>query len=398
MKRIRLLFITSGATAGGTEQQLVNFLRQYDRKRFECRVLTVLAADSTARRGGVDFRPLLKACGVHTTSLDQPEFPTIRGILALRRAIRVWPAEIVQTYGLRVDLIVRFLPRGPGMLIGSIRGSEEQRSDWLFRLDGLTSWRLRGYVSNSQCGKLAIVRRAGVNSHRVIVIPNGVETRLILNNTESRRRLRREWGAEENDVLVLTVANLHAAKGHEDIIRAAAMIPRSYSIRFVFAGEDHSQGRLEFLARTLGVRDRILFLGHRSDVPDLLAASDVFLLASHWEGMSNALMEAMNAGKAIIATRVGAAEELLDGGRYGQLIPRQEPDSIALALYRFKEANQIYRRQAAKARERIQNFYTIPAMIKAYERFYERLIRQPKGFVFDADNTHTELQENGGRF
>jgi glycosyltransferase involved in cell wall biosynthesis len=283
----------------------------------------------------------------------------------------------VQSYGLAVDLAVRFIPSGKRALIGTMRGPEEQRPEWLFRLDGLTSWRLRGYISNSACGKTALVQKGRVAPGRIQVIPNGIDPAAFSTprTAAARQRLRSEFQAGEADILVLTVANLHAAKGHEDIIRAMATLDPRHRMRFLFAGEDRSGGRLARLADELGVRPRILFLGHRTDVAELMAASDVFLLASHWEGMSNALMEAMCASLPAIATDVGAAGELLDTGRCGQLIPSKNPAAIAAALSRHAASRTEALDMAAAARLRIHERYSIQAMVRAHEGFYEGLFR-----------------------
>jgi glycosyltransferase involved in cell wall biosynthesis len=368
-------FITSGATAGGAERQLAMFLQRYDRSRFECRVLTVLAADAASRRGGADFRAELARYGVLVSSLDLPRFPTWHGINMLRRALRDWPADIVQTYGLAVDLAVRCLPLGHSLRIGSIRGPEDQRAPWLFRADGLTSWRLCGYVSNSQAGKESMVRHAGVAPSRIRVIPNGIDfpERSFSEVAAARKRVRAACGVAPDEHLVVTVANLHAAKGHEDIIRAATLLRARPAVRFAFAGEDRSGGRLEALAVQLGVRDRILFLGHRTDVADVLAAADTFLLASHWEGMSNALMEAMCAGVPIVATEVGAAGELLGGGRCGQLIPPGKPLAIAEGVTNSIDDRVEAEGRAVAAQQRVRERYSIPAMVRAHEDYYARL-------------------------
>lgn len=273
----KIIFVTSGATAGGAERQLVYFLRLHDRQRFYCTVLTVLAADSDLRRGGNDFRPELRACGVPVQSVDSSRFPTLRGVLALYRVVIRSRPHLVHTYGLAVDLVTRCLPLGRCARIGSMRNSEDHRPDWLFRLDGLTSRRLNGYVSNSLAGKNALVYRGGVRPDRVCVIPNGIDADAFAQGCDigQRLRLREEWGATNRDLIVLTVANLHTPKGHEDIIRAIRELDGKVPAHFVFAGEDRSGGNLEEFARSLGVRDRISFLGFRTDVATLLAASDV---------------------------------------------------------------------------------------------------------------------------
>ena len=233
---------------------------------------------------------------------------------------------------------------------------------------------LDGYLSNSRVGTEALALRAGVPRDKIVTIPNGIDAgALIRSRTEgARSRLRAEWAVPAQGLVAVVVANIHAAKGHEDLVRAARDCQRD-DIVFVLAGEDRSDGRVPAMVASAGLTARFRFLGLRRDIADVLAASDVLILPSHWEGMSNALMEGMASGLPCIATDVGAAAELFDEGRAGVLVPPRDPTSLLIALYRLADDPGERERIGTAARERIGEHFTIDRMTNLYTAFYQQL-------------------------
>ena len=143
--------------------------------------------------------------------------------------------------------------------------------------------------------------------------------------------LRAELTGGRELALVLTLARLTEQKGHPTLLRAAAELPEAV---FAFAGDGPLRPELEREAARLGVGDRVRFLGHREDVPDLLAASDVFALPSLYEGSSLALLEAMAAGRAVISSSIGGTAELIEDGT-GLLVPPGDVGALGSAIRRL---------------------------------------------------------------
>ncbi|MCW5882735.1 MAG: glycosyltransferase family 4 protein, partial [Anaerolineae bacterium] len=145
-----------------------------------------------------------------------------------------------------------------------------------------------------------------------------------------RAALRATLGIAAEDVAVCTVASLEARKGYQHLLKAAARLPAQDGrprLSFVGVGAGSLQGRLRALADDLGLADRVRFLGERDDVPDILAACDIFALPSHYEGMPLSIMEAMAAGLPVAATAVsGVPDEL---GDTGALLPDPNDDPAA---------------------------------------------------------------------
>ena len=175
----------------------------------------------------------------------------------------------------------------------------------------------------------------GVPAERIRVIPNGVdiaEHRPV--SADERVRLRGELGLPAGGFLGTFVGRLHPVKDVDTLLAATARVPE---LSLVVVGDGPDRGRLEAKAAQLGVRDRVIFQGQSRRVPDVLRASDAFVLSSHGEGMSNALLEAMASGLPCLASRtVGGARELLGDGR-GLLIADGDVAAWAGAIKRLRD-------------------------------------------------------------
>jgi glycosyltransferase involved in cell wall biosynthesis len=177
--------------------------------------------------------------------------------------------------------------------------------------------------------------------------------------------------APPGSALVITVARLSDQKGHPALLEAAAEIPGAV---FALVGDGPEREHLQALAAELGVGDRVRFLGRREDVPELLAVADVFALPSLYEGSSLAVMEAMAARRAIVSSRIGGTDELIDDGRTGLLVPPGDSAALATALRRLLDDLGLRDSLAAAAREEVERRFTRTRMAHRVEAAYAEVL------------------------
>jgi len=175
------------------------------------------------------------------------------------------------------------------------------------------------------------------------------------------------------DQVVLTLARLDRQKGLRYLIEAAAHVPDAI---FAIAGEGPDRAELESLAKSTGVADRVRFLGFRSDVPDLLAACDLFVLPSLFEGLPLSVVEAMAAGKPVVATRVGGTDEAVEHGVTGLLVPAEDATALASAIREVLSSGALAARMGAAGADRALREFGAAAMAGSTMGIYEEVLQR----------------------
>jgi glycosyltransferase involved in cell wall biosynthesis len=211
--------------------------------------------------------------------------------------------------------------------------------------------------------------RLGWPARTVEVIRNGVDVRRF--GREPDPEVRAELAGGSRELLVLTTARLDPQKGVDILLRAARDVEGA---RFVVAGEGEERDRLEREAAALGLGERVRFLGRREDVPALLAAADAFVLPSRFEGTPLALIEAMAAGKPIVASAIPGTDELVTDGETGLLVPPDDAGALAAALRRVVSDAGLRARLAAAARFRAETDFSAVRTTRRVTGVYDTLL------------------------
>ena len=209
---------------------------------------------------------------------------------------------------------------------------------------------------------------------KILAIPNGI-ARQNLTASTSPAEIRQNLGVERQDLVILSMGRLAPDKGLEHLIEAASVLRRrGQRFRIVLAGDGPLREQLERLARDLDVSDHVTFLGYREDIPDLLAACDLVVLPSLREGLSIALLEAMAAGKPIVATNIGSNSSVARGADMALLVPTCDPQALCDAILRCGEDPELRTRLGSNARRRFETRYTEERMLNSYKRLYLDLV------------------------
>jgi glycosyltransferase involved in cell wall biosynthesis len=178
----------------------------------------------------------------------------------------------------------------------------------------------------------AVVQRIRPAPDKIVTIYNGVDLERYVHPVD-RLAVRRQLGFGADEQIAITVGTLRKPKGHAFLIDAAViLVPQHPDLHFLFAGDGQLGAELQAKAKSLGLSSNVHFLGNRSDVPALLAASDLFVLPSLWEGLSMALLEAMAAGKPVVATAVSGTKLVMIPNETGLIVPPGDAAGLAEAI------------------------------------------------------------------
>jgi glycosyltransferase involved in cell wall biosynthesis len=234
----------------------------------------------------------------------------------------------------------------------------------------LIARRAGAIVAVSPTDRMRMIELERIPAGKVVFIPNGIPDR----PAGDRARARRELGLASSDAVVGTVCSLRPQKELETALRALGRLaPHRPTLRFVVVGDGPERGRLERLAEELGVPT--VFLGQRpnDEVSDLVAAMDVLVLSSRFEGMPLSVLEWMAAGKAIAATRVGGIPSMVEHEQEALLVPPRDYVALAQAIGRLLDDPTERRRLGDAARRRQQSEFRFEHTLGLLEALYERL-------------------------
>jgi glycosyltransferase involved in cell wall biosynthesis len=241
--------------------------------------------------------------------------------------------------------------------------------------------------SKSICVSHAVARQQGqfhtTPRRKQITICNGIDPRPFIAaiHDGSGEALRKELNISRDSFVIGNTGRLAPQKDNETLIRA--MVPLKSILKdvpfvLILAGEGEEKEKLENLIHSLALGDRVRLLGFWKDIPAFLAALDIFASPSLWEGLSISILEAMAAGKPIVATSILPNAELIENEVTGLLVLPKSPEGIAEAIVRIVREPGLGQRCAAAARRRMMEGYTMDRMFKQTWDLYLDLLREKK--------------------
>ncbi len=339
MPKVRVAHVINSAGLGGVPEAAYHLLRSLPPESYDRR-LYLLRRPEGEHAARAERIARFRAIGV-PVSFPDIDGPAIEVVAALGAWLRAERIEILHAHSYRPNRLARLA--GALSRIGGLRviaHYHNQYDDKWRRGDALALERLLAPHTDAMVACSASVRdhvaeRVGLDPGRITVVYNGVETARFADAPE-RAAARGALGLPLDAPLVALVGRLCAQKGQEELLRAAPSILRRHpSARLVLAGEADepaTEARLRSLAAELGVAQAVHFAGFVADVPALYAAADLVVAPSRWEGFGLALVEAMAAGRPIVATRAGAIPEVVAEGETALLVAPGDPAALAEAV------------------------------------------------------------------
>jgi len=352
---------------GGAEKALVSLVTGLDRGRWSPRVVGLGPEGALAGP--------IRAAGVPVACLGVDPRRPVRAVARLAAALRgPEPPALVQSVLFHANVAARLAAplAGRPWVVGGLRVAERQKR-WHLRLERLTSRLACGAVCVSEGVRRFSRDVGGWPDDRLTVIPNAVD---VAPFDLAPPVPRGTIGVPEGAFLALYVGRLNVQKGLPVLLdaaeRVAALRPDWH---LALAGDGPERARLvDRLAARPVLAERVHLLGARGDVPGLLKSADMLVLPSLWEGMPNALLEAMAARRAAVATAVEGSEDLVVPGETGWLVPPGDPAALAAALLDAASDLTRLRRFGDAARARAEAGFDPARTVLAYERLWARLL------------------------
>jgi glycosyltransferase involved in cell wall biosynthesis len=376
LKVVTLVREIGPAGGGGAERVARDLLVELDPERFE-RILFVSRPprDRTGGRVVADLRRR----GVDVRFLRRRFKYDPLAWWPLFRALRREGIDVLHTHA--------FGPNAWGSLIGRWAGVPvviAHEHNWAF-----TGRALRPVIDReviARCAGAMIVvsgdaRRRMIEveripAERLVLLPNGVQAL----PPGDGRALRADLGIRRGDPVVGTVCIIREEKALDVLIGAAVLLRDDFpSLRVLIAGDGPDRARVESAAERAGLGDFIHMTGARTDVPDVLAAIDIAVICSDYEGSPRSVLEFMDAGKPIVATGVGGIPEVIQNGTHGVLVPPRDEAALAAALSGLLRDRELASELGARARDRCRRELSLDRTVESLQDLYEELHSRQNG-------------------
>ena len=384
MHKIRICQIVSDLKPSGPARRVCEIAARLDRKRFEVSVI--------ALKNGA-LVELLKQTSTPVKILDA-KGPF--GLCALGRLVglvRNFQADIVHTHGFRADLIGRPAARLAAVrhLVHTVHDAEGRFRPWQFAYSRF----LRGYCDKIICVSPSVkeyhLSRSGLPEAIYKTIPSGIDPSDFKPDPEARIRLRKQWGVEDSQPVVVYVGRLDRDTGIETLLSAFSHLAASgRTMDLVIAGDGSGRHIVENFIKHGEGGGRCRLLGFVDDVRAVLSAADIFTTASNSEGHPLSPTEAMAAGLPVVATRTPGLRDLVIDGVTGLLAPKRDVFGLAERIERLSDDPELCKQLGQYGRERVKAQYPVTAMINSLDALYSDIVskgvaRRPQPIDVDWD-------------
>lgn len=364
LSKIRILQIIPSLDIGGAQKLVVDLVKNINREEFYVAVCVLGRRQNTF----LEEELVRKGIPIFFLNIRWAFHPsTIRRV---SRLFADFKPDVIHTHlrAIRYTIIPSHFCGIP-VHIHTIHSLAKYDTSILYRWLNRIAFKYLGVkpVSVSREVARTVKEVYGVES---VVIYNGVST------AEYHFEYKKSLNGE---IRLLNVGKFKKAKNHFLLVEAfAKAMSKEPRLRLVLAGDGSLRKRVEMKVKRLGLKDKVDFLGWRSDTPLLLENCDVFVLSSDWEGFGSVLVEAMASGKPIVATKVGGVPEVVEDGVTGFLVPPQDSDALASAILRLAKDEKLRKMMGNKGRERVVEEFDISLTARRYEQLYKEALGREK--------------------
>lgn len=370
---------------GGAEEYLYLLISGLDQRRYNIRFVCIdeqaLAPllDRLAQRG-IQIHVLKAGAASRAGRLDY------RQLVSLWRHLRRHPTDILHVnmpdpYSCRFAILVAKWAGAPVIVATNhLPTLDPRRFTWKGQAMLLLAQQyIDMTIIESRINRQAALIHYKLDPMRTVTIYHGIDVQRF-DSTADNQQMRHVLGLTPEDMVIGAVGRLTSQKAHDVLLQAAAIAKKEFaSLKCLIVGEGPMRTALEQQARELHLGDNVIFTGYRRDIPALLGIFDVFVLPSRFEGLPLSILEAMAAGKPVIASAVDGIPEVVIDGQTGLLIPPSDPQALANAMLWLAHNPSEAQAMGRAGRCRVASLFNQERMVKETESLYQALYQDEHG-------------------
>lgn len=367
-KPIPIMLFANAVARAGVEEHMLELLRGLDRRlfrlHFTCpQILLEQYRDDIPK-------------DVHVTPVMVDRLADIQGAKQLASLLRQHKIEILHSHMFRASLFaspIGRLCRVP-VILETPHVRETWRKGWIkshFIVDRAVARLVDRYIAVSEANARYLIEQKRIPARKVSVIQNGCSVERVDRAKAHPEGIREKLGFSKDDLVLIAMARLEPQKGHRILLQALALLyPQFPKIRLICLGTGALESELKTVTRDLNLDPIVRFVGFQSNVADWLAAADIGVLSSFYEGLPLAAAETLAAELPIVATAVDGTPEVVIDGETGLLVPPGNPVAMAEAILTLARQPELRHKLAIAGRERVLKQFTIQRQVEKTSNLY----------------------------
>ncbi len=366
-KRIKVLYIIPRFVTGGAERRVLNLMQHIDKDIFETVALSFYPKCELV------YEKEIKEKGFKVFFLNMRSRLDVKVVLGIHRVLKEYRPDIVHTslYALFYSIAPIVLNKVPVRVHTISNIAKGDAPHPLVKISNWLSFRFFGVVPVSISKSVAqSVKEFYGSNIQTPIIYNGVSIERFIEYSKKPKTITK-------NLVLICIARLAPEKNHKVLIESFHMALKEYAdMELWLVGDGPLRSEIEKLVKEKGLESKVIFWGERSDIPWLLSQSDIFVLSSDYEGVSNAILEAMATAKPIVATAVGGTPEVVECSKTGVLVPPSDPKALSQAILKLAKDPELRKRMGEEGQRRAIEHFDIKQMVRQYEELYLSLLKK----------------------
>ena len=369
-RKINVIHLVEELTIGGLEKILTTIALNLDKKKYNVSVWCL-------KKGGFFASKLAKE-GIDVKILHISTSRNPLSIYKLYKLLKSHKFDIIHTHAYSAGTIGRISAFLAGIPV--IISHNQNVYDYYNRYYHFVEWLLShitdGIICVSDIVKKFTNETQRINANKLITIHNGIDSVCSVDEKDTSG-LKKELGIPINYSVMGTIAQFSEKKGLGYLIKSASiLLEHRKDINFLLVGKGALKEELKILCVNLKVEKNVIFAGERSDIPEILSLIDIFVLPSIREGLPLAVLEAMDCGKAIIATNVGGIPEVIKDGVSGILVSPKDPEALHSAMNELLDDRGKMEKMGYEGKKICGKNFSSKAMVDRVEELYDKLVNE----------------------
>jgi len=367
---IRIMHIVFSLGMGGLENLVLNLLKSLDTSRYTPFICSLTDGGQLTKE--------FSKCGIKVFSMGKKSGVDYALHFRLAKLLRQQKIDLVHTHNnapFYYGTIAAKIARIP-VIIHTEHRESDRRGKKIVLMSKLLSRGINTIVADCQNVVDFLCNVRGISNAKIRIIFNGIDINKYTNSLDVLKK-KQELGIDKDSLIIGNVARLVPMKDHMNLLEAFHSINKSLpNTKLVIVGDGKLRKDLEKRAEELNLDGSVIFLGIRTDIPEILNVFDVFVLSSESEGLSLSLLEAMAASKPVVATNVGGNSEVIDDGATGLLVPPKNSKGLADALIKILSNKELSNSIGIAGQRKVKERFSLEFMTKEYEELYEHWLEK----------------------